>query len=88
MGKIGEIMLTAALGAAVPLIGGLVYLGKLDDRVGQLERQVAELRQRPMGAPDAVKATCAALAQKYVDPMQGGDRVKDAMDQLGCFRAN
>ena len=96
MQKWREIALTAALGATVPLVGGFVWLGRLDNRVEQLERrqQASDVALDKMAVPhpDPIRSQCAQLASTAATgddtDWEASGRVKAAMDALGCIRAN
>lgn len=94
-----EIALNATLGAAVPIVGGLVWLGRLESRVDSLEKQKL-IQQKDAQAPDPVRAKCAELAdalaklphfspEERATPIgQAGYDIKSAMDALAYFRVN
>jgi hypothetical protein len=88
MNKFAEIALAAIAGAVIPAIGVIYAAGAQSNRVEQLERRVSELEKRA-GGPDPAKAQCAKLAEQYAAAKgYGSSSIKDAMDALGCFRAN
>ena len=96
MQKWQEIALSAAFGGMLPLAGGVFWLGKLDNRLEQVERrlQAAESSLAKMAIPttDPVRLKCAQLAEAATSDQSRewrmSEKVKEAMDALGCIRAN
>ena len=82
--------MTAALGAVVPAVGGLIWLGKLENRVEQLEVQVRSIK--PATALDPVRARCADLAAQASQPnkedWERSGRIEKAMLARGCHGLN
>ena len=96
MQKWQEIALSAAIGGLLPLVGGIFWLGKLDNRVEQVERRLsaaeASLAKMTIPTTDPVRLKCAQLAELaasgQLSDWQTSKNAKEAMDALGCIRAN
>ncbi len=94
MQKWQEVILTAALGATVPMVTAFFWLGRLDNRLETLEKSTVDLNANPIRAKCAELATSLASGRRYnpdeaaVPIGEPTPNVQEAMSALGCHNAN
>lgn len=90
-----KLVLAGVFGVVVSAALGLMWLGKLDNRVTQSERRidtletkVERLRVEQSATPNPARQQCAELARTRAAGTGNSYDIDAAMDRLGCVRAN